>query len=246
MNVKVVVKSVDKKNFVDLKKISKKCNPGQLNVNINNVREDKDKGFVSITCECEKDADVLKNELTKKLGPTCEVNKTNLRSPKIKIVGIQDSCDGDYLQKVIIDRNGLGEDDLKIVYLRQNQKNKTTTAYAEVSPVAFQSIMAYGRVRLEWQACKVYEDFNINRCFKCSGYNHSAKNCSRQSCCSKCSSTEHDVNDCEEDFKKCVNCLRENEVYHKSYDTGHCAYDFVNCGAYKNFLEYTKSITRYD
>lgn len=148
------------------------------------------------------------------------------------------------MQQEILDHNGFSKDDLKIVHVRYNLKNNTSVAFAEVVPVTFHNIMESGRVRLLWQTCKVYEDYNINRCFKCSGFNHSGKNCKKQAC-SKCGSTEHQESECDSVMKKCVNCTRENDKFRKQYNVEHYAYDFDSCSAYKALLNYTKSITRY-
>jgi len=52
----------------------------------------------------------------------------------------------------------------------------------------------------------------VKRYFKCWGYYHIAKNCTREETCHKCAES-HNSRDCTATKKKCVNCMFKIRTY---------------------------------
>ena len=68
--------------------------------------------------------------------------------------------------------------------------------------------------------CNAYDSYMPYQCYKCQDFGHSAKNCQNEQVCPKCGDN-HKPNECENDQKKCINCVRKNreEVKHRAYDS---------------------------
>lgn len=63
-----------------------------------------------------------------------------------------------------------------------------------------------GKLSIGWRKCLVFRHINVKRCFKCWGYYHIAKNCTRNETCHKCAGN-HKATECTETKKRCINCM---------------------------------------
>ncbi|XP_046605058.1 uncharacterized protein LOC124297789 [Neodiprion virginianus] len=172
------------------------------------------KGQVVISCEHTEDVEVLKKALEDKVGPQYSVIQQHLQKLKIKIVGISDEDNAEDLELTIRNQNHFidKEEDFKITYIKYWPKIETSTAYAEVAPAVFTRIILDKRISVRWEKCRVFEDLDINRCFKCGGFNHMGSKCQNERACSSCGE-DHDTRDCKNDKnKQCANCKRSNEI----------------------------------
>lgn len=227
------------------KEILDNIRPSDMNIKINGIKENKN-GTVIISCEGEEDATTLEAKIKEKLVTNYEIRKSLLRDPRIKIVGIIENYNEEDLEKEIKQHNSFLKDNIKILHIKRNNNRNNSTAYAEINPSSYEELMHYGRLRTEWQYCRVFEDFNVNRCYKCNGYNHVAKNCKNEIICSKCARTGHTDKECENEHdQRCINCIKENKNYKKSYETNHTAYDHNKCETYKKLIDRVKKITKY-
>lgn len=105
--------------------------------------------------------------------------------------------------------------------------------------------MIHKFVYIGWQRCRVYEDYNINRCFKCNSYGHSAKKCRNEEICSYCAGN-HGGKDCpDRNIKKCCNCMKANEKYKTKLNINHYTFDENACESYKYFKKVAISNTMY-
>ncbi|KAJ8983457.1 hypothetical protein NQ317_013332 [Molorchus minor] len=59
---------------------------------------------------------------------------------------------------------------------------------------------------LRWSRGKAYDYVYVNRCYKCLGFNHIAKDCRNSKACSKCS-LDHE-GECKTKQNKCTNCKK--------------------------------------
>ena len=84
-----------------------------------------------------------------------------------------------------------------------------------------------------YDACIIYDAVEPQRCFNCSGYNHTSKNCNTQKACPKCSLV-HNLSECKSSTVKCINCINSSSGS-SGVDADHAAWD-KNCPFYKNKL----------
>lgn len=69
----------------------------------------------------------------------------------------------------------------------------------------YETLMNKGKINIGWRKCLVFNYISVKRCFKCWGYYHIAKNCTRQEACFKCAGN-HKANECTMAKLSCVNC----------------------------------------
>lgn len=120
--------------------------------------------------------------------------------------------------------------------VRVQSKNKTNmhyTAFVELDPLSYNILMQVGKIRIGWDYCKIFEELNLNRCFKCNGYGHNSKKCRNQLSCAICADS-HESNGCKCTNKVCVNCKRYNDKYGIKYNIDHAAYEYEKCEFFKN------------
>lgn len=144
--------------------------------------------------------------------------------------------DDDLMKMIQRNKSVMGEA-IQIVhrYKNNNTRNPTFTAVVEVTPKCFRQIMDGGRLFIKWESCRVVEDINVMRCFKCCGYNHKATDCKNNIKCVRCAG-DHDVKSCKANEMKCVNCASAVEKFNANLTVNHTASD-KNCTIYRNKLE---------
>lgn len=98
----------------------------------------------------------------------------------------------------------------KIVKDNDNQsktrRNGESSVLMEVDEELHEMILQKGKLNVRWKKSPVFYYIGIERYFKCWGYYHIAKNCTRKVTCHKCA-RNHEVKECTTAKKKCVNCM---------------------------------------
>lgn len=152
--------------------------------------------------------------LESNLGNKYKINLPKLKRPRFKIMDLEQEeevFDEEKLLSTIIKQNELnkykGNETMKVVHKKINQKYRNVSISIESDPVIFKEIIKRGRLNIGWRKCKVVEDIYITRCYKCWGFNHRAKECKGSLRCGICAD-QHDRKDCRANYKKCVNCDR--------------------------------------
>jgi len=78
----------------------------------------------------------------------------------------------------------------------------------------YELILSKEKLNVRWKKCPVFNHINVKRCFKCWGYFHIAKNCTRDETCHKCTG-KHKAFECTKTKKRCVNCMFKIQAYNK-------------------------------
>lgn len=105
--------------------------------------------------------------------------------------------------------------------------------------------MDVGKLYVNWDSCKIFEHVNLIRCFKCLGFNHFSKDCSRQTTCKFCASN-HESSACSrssssQDYK-CVNCSYHVEHLKMQLDVNHHAFSSDCKVLQRKFMEERKKV----
>lgn len=79
-----------------------------------------------------------------------------------------------------------------------------------------------GRLKINWERCRVFEDLNAYMCHKCCGFNHIGGTCKNKLACVKCAG-EHIGSRCESDVEMCVNCVMAKSKYGLKLNINHKA-----------------------
>lgn len=99
-------------------------------------------------------------------------------------------------------------------------------------------IMKREKLNMGWRKCRVFHYFSVKKCFKCWGYYHIVKNCTRQETCHRCAG-EHKASECKEKKKRCVNCMHKRRAYNLKINDEHDALS-GECPTYLRALEEEK------
>ena len=156
--------------------------------------------------------------------------------PKIKIVGDCEDLSLNELQDNIIRHNFefLEKNPIiKVLHKKRTKKNDAWIIFAEVSKDTCDIIAKKKCIFIGWVSCKVYDDFNIMRCYKCCQYGHTSKVCNNNKSCHLCAQPHEKSAPCKNTHLKCINCFNHNRQHGTNVRTDHAASNIVHCFIYK-------------
>jgi hypothetical protein len=88
-------------------------------------------------------------------------------------------------------------------------------------------IILHNRVKLGWTLCRVEDYLVAKRCFRCSRFNHTHKECKEEEVCPLCTEN-HKLKErkAAASEHKCINCLTYNKQHpHTQINTAHSSLD---------------------
>lgn len=191
------------------------------------------KGTVILKGKPKADIEEIKKYAEVQMGNKYSVKITELKKPRIKVVGMSEKLEvEDIVKKIKVQNTTLNDADITVL---QIYGNRCYNAILEIDSVHFNKIMSSKRINIGWDRCIVYEHFLIRKCFKCNGYNHKYADCTNKVSCKKCSG-EHDIKDCDSEIVKCINCSSVNKKLNLNFDTNHKAHS-VECKVMERHIE---------
>lgn len=244
----ILIKPTKKQdNQVTKKEISKHINPKNLQVGIQKVFDLKD-GGVKIQCSSKEDVEKLRKEAIQKMGNDYETRTENKKSPKIKIIGLEQNYSKEELVKCLKSQNSTISEDSKLEVIIIKKMRTKYMAIVEVDQSVFKAVMESGMVIVDLSVCTIFEHIDLLRCFSCTGYHHTNKNCSsKKMFCLKCGLSGHQAQNCETDTKSfcCPNCFQANEKYKLLFPINHGPFS-RECGIFKNKIEIERRKIEYE
>lgn len=146
--------------------------------------------------------------------------------PTIKIVGYDD----DYMtDQNLIDalkcENSSIFDEESVIKIVSNKKNRANRCVAEINVDVdtLQKCLAKKRAIIGFISCRIYEQIEVVRCFKCCRFGHIAADCTEKSyICPVCAGA-HMVGECNSTVHKCANCVDAAERFNFVGDVNHSA-----------------------
>lgn len=159
----------------------------------------------------------------------------------IKVINIDYDLGNENIENIkedILIRNDLKDeaDKFDIVYKYLNEDNKIWTIIVEVSSYSYAKIMDTKKLYVGTNRCPVFDDFNLNICYKCSKYGHSSKKCRNNEICGYCAQNHSSKNCQQKDDTKCSNCIDFNNRYNQNRPINHAAGNRNICPSYKALL----------
>lgn len=143
-------------------------------------------------------------------------------------------------QSVVTEKSNLKVVHMSMMKPFKNQRDRYL-AYAEVDPQTYKKMLDVGKINVGWDVCRVYDAVSVVRCYKCNGYNHKAKMCTRDVKCPKCAGS-HSIKDCKakETEVICSNCKEAVTKLNLRINIDHAAWD-TECPVFKKNLEIEKN-----
>lgn len=212
---------------------------------VSEIRKTKQGKFI-VKCDNDTAADRIRNSIGKKIGHDAKILKEEKKNPLLKIVNLKNELDKQELEEDICVRNELPTDQVKVVHVYTNRKNQTRSAIIAVSSHVYAKIMTDESVYAGFQRCRVFNEFNLNRCYKCCGYGHSANKCKSGVTCARCAGP-HDTKTCVDEnvTVACANCIGANKALRNKRKVDHEARDAQKCDTYKVLWDRVISMTNY-
>lgn len=186
------------------------------------------KGAVVIECKDKKATELLKTSVVKNLGDGYKVELPKKRKPKFKICGMSDRLTDDQIIEFLIKQNEYlkTESELKVVKtieVKDRFRNSKFQSIIEADPESYKKIMEVEKVYVNWDSCKVFDHVNVIRCYKCWGFNHYSKECTREIACKFCAE-KHESASCSSLIHKCVNCSYYVQTMKMQLNVNHHAF----------------------
>ncbi|XP_071580811.1 uncharacterized protein, partial [Temnothorax nylanderi] len=236
----IIVKPFKQQESETTKKLIKeKVDIKNLAVGITKLRKGS-KGTVILGCENEKEMEKLKSTVRDKLGEDFKIMEPRRIEPKIKIINVgaeEIKVDKENLIDTIIKQN-FGDRNRffirvvkRIVKERRSNNmrfrgegNEEGSIILEADEMTQSLMLEREKVNIGWRKCPLFNYISVSRCFKCWGYYHIAKDCTRLETCYKCAGN-HKANECTTAKKRCVNCTYKNQTYNLNINVEHEALD---------------------
>ena len=225
--------------------LKSKVNPTDIKVGINSIRQLRD-GRVIIETSTKKEIEKLEDEIRGKCDDL-DVNIQKLRNPRLVLFNIPDDIMLENVEGTLTCQNPekdtkAGDIKAKFSYIT---KRGTKNLLIEVDPSTRKKLMA-ARIKLGWAICRVDDYIVAKRCYRCSRYNHTFRECRGEETCPLCSGG-HRLKDCTatQAEYKCVNCATYNKHNNTTQnDTAHSSLD-RKCPSLYAVLERYKRNTAY-
>ena len=226
-------------NAKTTKEIKEKIDPSSLSLKVDRI-SNRNEGAIAINCTGEHSVQKIEREVKQKLGEKYEVKIFTKKNPQIMVTDISEMWKNEDLEVAIKKQNNVNGT-VKCVKVFKNKNKDVHSAIIELEMSSYDEIIENRKINIGWEKCRVFEYYNISRCYNCCGYHHIAKNCKNNIKCAKCGE-DHDTRGCTSETLKCVNCVRYNEKFNLNLDFNHDSRD-ANCAVYKKLLESEKNRT---
>jgi hypothetical protein len=157
--------------------------------------------------------ELLCTKINDKCSQLLEVNIQKLRNPKIGIYNVPDEVTVENAEEIIsihYPELNLNAGDVKPKFIFRG-KRYTRNLVIGVGSQTRQKIFST-KLKIGWHICNKEDYVVVNRCFKCSRYNHRASDCRGQETCPLCMGG-HKFKDCSASSSdyKCINCVNFNK-----------------------------------
>ena len=172
-------------------------NPADYDIKVNSVSM-LSKGKLPIKCYSQEDSTKLQQHLANIFKEKIYITEEKLARPKVKIVGDCEDLSLEELQTTIIEKkfNSLDNPVIDILHKKRTKRNNAWIIFAEVDKDTYDVIAHNKSIYIGWTCCKVYDDFNVMRCYKCCQFGHTSKVCNLEEICHLCAKNHNKDTPC--------------------------------------------------
>ncbi|CAK1583172.1 unnamed protein product [Parnassius mnemosyne] len=148
------------------------------------------------------------------------------KNPQLRLIGVATDLDDTKLIKAVIKENvkllSDLEDEQKTIKVLRRTKSRIrelTNVIVETTPQMWAKLKEQ-KLRLGYQVVSCVDQSPVTQCYRCLGFNHTAKDCKNEQRCGYCSET-HDTRECRNinQAPKCCNCIdsQKTTLPHPAY-----------------------------
>lgn len=208
-----------------LKALREKINPNEMGYDIMSIRKTRAGDALIQLKNGSKNPGDLAAAINETLGAGVRA-KGLVPMDTVTITDIEEGLEGDEVITAIC--NNLTDEQLRKeeVLLRYLKAGKWGTQLAIVSmpAKACADLLRLGKLKIGWTNCRVQRKANIERCFRCHGTGHKARECSgpdRSDACRRCGETGHRAAGCNKE-KRCLVCADRGSDPNHTMGTKEC------------------------
>ena len=170
-------------------------------------------GRVLLETKSKEEIELLHTNIKDKCCQLLDVNIQELRKPNIVIYNVPEEVTIENAEEIISTQNpelNLNTGDVKPKFIFRGKRN-TRNLVIEVGSQTRLNIFNT-KLKIGWHICNTEDYVVVNRCFKCSRYNHKASNCRGVETCPLCTGG-HKLKECSASSSeyKCINCVNFNK-----------------------------------
>lgn len=202
-------------------------------------------GGIVIECESDAGSNVLLKDATTKLGDNYVVTIPTKRPTKIRILGMSEQLSSEkIIEKIVAQNPEVFHSGYTAEVVSTFKIKERFGAKLIVDSDSFARMITNSKLRLGWDICRVFEAFDLVRCYNCSGYHHLAKNCTTKKQCPKCAG-EHTLLECQSTVERCCNCIKAASSLNLVLSTDHSALS-SECLVYNRKINAQRRRTNYN
>jgi len=143
-----------------------------------------------------EEIEALEKDINTKCKGKLEANAHKLRNPRLVIINIPQEISIGNLEDTLRAQNtdvNLKQGDINAKFCYETRKH-TRNLVMEVS-AQIRKLLLHKKIKLGWQICKIEDYVVATRCYKCSRFNHRARDCRGEETCPLCAGN-HKLKEC--------------------------------------------------
>ena len=224
--------------------VKTKVNPVDKKIGITKF-EGLRNGRLLIETQNKTQIDTLSKTINEMCGEELEASTSKRRNPRLIIYNVPDDLNIENAKELIMKQNSKLCIEKEVITPRYlfKDKRKANNLVIEVNSTTRMKFLGK-KTKLGWNMCNVDDYISINRCYKCSKFNHRAQDCKGALTCPICAKN-HSLLECKaskEKYKR-INCTNFNKYNQESQvDIKHSSMN-NSCNCYQNMLQrFTETI----
>ena len=180
-----------------------------MKVGVNNVKKVKDKSVLFELINDEECEEFIQNiENTNNDLKAIIPKKHNLRIiMRLRLCFLKKSPvdaiveQNPHVQQCMLDPS----QQMKKLFMKCSRNGRAQFAVLEMTSMIYHAITASEKLYISYSRCRVQDYITVMRCYNCSGFGHTARDCSAMKNCSQCADN-HNESECPRDKVECINC----------------------------------------
>jgi hypothetical protein len=161
-----------------------------------------------------------------------------LRNPRQVIINIPEEISIGNVEDTLLAQNtdiNFKKAEIKAKFNYETRKHNRNLVMEESAQT--RNVLLHKQIKLGWQICKIEDYVVATRCYKCSRFNHRARDCRGEDTCPLCTGS-HKLKECKTNNQeyKCINCLSYNKQNQNTICFNHTSLD-KNCPSLHAILE---------
>ncbi|XP_068994053.1 uncharacterized protein [Neodiprion pinetum] len=218
----VIIKVAEGCNYADvLKKVKGEVDPEKAGANVTAVRRTRGGGDVLLEVKGSNGAQALREAVGEVLGEQAKVSTLE----PIMTVEIRDLYEVTTDEKVRAALSSALKAPLEVPIKMRVGFRGTQATLCKMLERTAQRLLALGKLKIGWTACRIRERITVDRCHRCQGFGYHAVRClgiDNANACRSCGENGHEKQECGRTSPRCVVCINSGARADHFSGSGQC------------------------